>query len=142
MKVEFFFPLDEIPRTSAQEKGVRIVRGRPMFYTKGKVQEVAKLYDFMINQNRPKRKLAGAVRVKVLFYYPVKKPHKNGEPKITRPDVDNMAKLLIDRVTKSGAFWEDDSQISDLRIIKAYAEPSGIGFEATEITQGGLEKDD
>ena len=141
MKVEFFFPLDEIPRTSAQEKGVRIVRGRPMFYTKGKVQEVAKLYDFMINLNKPKRKLTGAVRVKVFFYYPVKKPHKNGEPKITRPDVDNMAKLLLDRVTKSGAFWDDDSQISDLRIIKAYAEPSGIGFQAVEITQGGIERE-
>ena len=142
MTVEFFFPLDEIPRTSAQEKGVRIVRGRPMFYTKDKVQEVAKLYDFMIRVNRPKRKLTGAVRVNVFFYYPVKKPHKCGDPKITRPDVDNMAKLLIDRVTKSGFFWEDDSQISDLRIIKAYAEPSGIGFKAIEIERGGYERND
>lgn len=141
MRVEWFVTLDEIPRTSAQEKGVRIVRGRPMFYTKSKVLEVERLYSMMIRTHKPERPLKGAIKVKVLFIYPVKKPHKNGEPKQTRPDVDNMVKVLLDSITKSGAYWNDDGQICDLRIIKRYGEPSGIGFQAVEIDKGGLEVD-
>ena len=74
MRVEWFVTLDEIPRTSAQEKGVRIVRGRPMFYTKSKVLEVERLYSMMIRTHKPERPLEGAIKVKVLFIYPAKKP--------------------------------------------------------------------
>ena len=139
MKTEFFFVLEEIPRTTAQEKGYNRRTGR--YYSKKKVKDAADLYDFMLMTNKPPRKLTGAIRVTVFFYYPVKKPHKNGEPKITRPDGDNMVKLLLDRATKTGAFWDDDAQISDLRIVRAYSEPSGIGMIATEIGQGGIERD-
>ena len=39
----------------------------------------------------------------------------------TRPDCDNVAKLLIDCMTKLG-FWLDDAQVARLRVSKRYAE--------------------
>lgn len=137
MKVEWFFPLDYIPRTTAQQKGYNRRTGR--YFTKDKVKEVADLYDFMLTTHRPPQPLTGAVRVKVQFFYPAKKPHKHGEPKATRPDADNMVKLLFDRATACG-YWSDDGQIADLRIIKAYADIGGIGFQAVEIGQGEIER--
>lgn len=137
MKVEWFFPLDDIPRTTAQQKGYNRQTGR--YFTKEKVKVVSELYDFMLAVHRPPRPLQGAIRVEVLFYYPAKRPHKPREPKATRPDVDNMVKLLFDRATACG-YWVDDGQIADLRIIKAYAEQAGIGFLACEIGQGGVER--
>lgn len=35
-----------------------------------------------------------------------------------RADADNYSKLLLDALT--GIVWEDDSQVQDLRVIKAY----------------------
>lgn len=140
MRVEWFAPLDEIPRTTHQQRGVKVVNGKPMFYTKTKVQEIERLYNFMFHTYRPPQMMTGAVRVKITFFYPAKKPHKHGEPKATRPDLDNMAKLLIDCATRSG-YWRDDGQIADLRIIKAYDRQCGIGFQAVEIGQGGIERE-
>ena len=139
MKVEWFAPLDEIPKATSQQKGVCVVAGRPKFYTKHRVKEVQEFYGFMIKTHRPPRLLEGAVRYKIVFYYPAKRGHKHGEPKVTRPDVDNLAKGLIDATI--GTVIMDDSQIADLRIIKAYDRQCGIGFQAVEIGQGGVERE-
>lgn len=135
-KIKFFAELPEIPRTTHQQRGVKIVHGRPMFYTKDKVQEVKDLYTLLLRTHRPEQPLAGALRLVVKFYYPVRKPHKDGEPKTTRPDTDNMIKLLKDVATACG-YWIDDAQIADERVVKAYSNPSGIWFEVEQIGQGG-----
>lgn len=138
MKIKFFAPLDEIPRTTSQQKGVIIRGGQPRFYTKGKVQAVKDLYFVLLKVHRPREPLAGPLRLRVSFYYPVRKPHRNGEPKITRPDTDNMIKLLKDTATDCG-YWKDDAQIVDERITKSYADPSGIFFDVEQIElDGGL----
>lgn len=46
-------------------------------------------------------------------------------PKTTKlaapaPDVDNYAKAVLDALTKDGRFWSDDSQVVELRAIKAW----------------------
>ena len=136
MKVQFYAVLDEIPRTTSQEKGVRVVRGKPMYYTKAKVQDVKNLYTMLLRTHRPPRPLEGAVALKVCFYYQAKKPHKVGEPKATRPDTDNMVKLLKDCATECG-YWKDDGQVAKELVIKAYGEPCGIYFEAFELDKQG-----
>lgn len=133
-KIKFFVELDHIPSTTAQQKGYNRYTGQ--FYTKGKVQEVKDLYTLLLRTHRPEQPLAGALRLVVKFYYPVKRPHKDGEPKTTRPDTDNMIKLLKDVATSCG-YWTDDAQIADERVVKAYSNPSGIWFEVEQIGQGG-----
>lgn len=136
MKISFFAVMDEIPRSTHQEKGVRIVRGRPMFYEKKEVAEIRRFYSAIFKAYQPPQPMTGAVAVRIGFHYPVKRPHKDGEVKGTRPDLDNMAKLILDVATACG-FWNDDGQIALLQLSKSYSSPSGIGFEAYEMDKRG-----
>lgn len=44
-----------------------------------------------------------------------------------KPDVDNLAKLVLDRITKSQRVWFDDSQVVHLLVSKQYADNQKIG---------------
>lgn len=66
----------------------------------------------------PEKQMTGAVKVSLSFY--LKKPAKPTRS-YPVPDVDNLAKLVLDSLTKKG-YWVDDRQVVDLRVTKAYAE--------------------
>lgn len=136
--IEFQIMTDTIPRSTSQEKGVRIVHGRPHFYTKDKVQDAKRFYAVRLKGYRPEKPIEGAVALTVNFCYPVKKPHKNGEVKITRPDTDNLIKLIKDVMTDLG-FWVDDSQIVCEKVTKSYREPSGIEVRIARLDKFGNE---
>jgi Holliday junction resolvase RusA-like endonuclease len=38
-----------------------------------------------------------------------------------KPDVDNLVKLILDRITRSERIWRDDSQVASLTVHKFYA---------------------
>ena len=40
---------------------------------------------------------------------------------VGKPDVDNLAKLVLDRITRSERIWRDDSQVVSLTVHKFYA---------------------
>ena len=40
--------------------------------------------------------------------------------KISKPDCDNLAKLILDRVTRCGKIWRDDAQVVTLLISKRF----------------------
>ena len=44
-----------------------------------------------------------------------------------KPDVDNLAKLVLDRITRSERIWRDDSQVVSLTVHKFYAVSSEQG---------------
>ena len=44
-----------------------------------------------------------------------------------RADVDNVGKAILDAITDSGAFWQDDDQVVELVIRKSYARPGSPG---------------
>jgi Holliday junction resolvase RusA-like endonuclease len=54
------------------------------------------------------------------------RPHKpaNAYP---RGDVDNYTKAVLDQLQGNGWF-EDDAQVTQLRVTKAYAEPRNPGY--------------
>ena len=136
--IRFFIATDTIPRTSSQEKGCRVVRGRPKFYTKQKVQDAKQFYSISLKMHRLAEPIKGAIDLTINFFYPVRKPHKDGEPKTTRGDLDNMAKGFIDVMTSLG-FWEDDAQIVRLHLTKSYCSPSGIMVTIKRINKQGNE---
>lgn len=137
--IDFFLAMDTIPRTTHQQRGVQVRGGRPFFYTKQKVQDVKNFYAACCRIHKPPEPLDGALEVGINFYYPTKRPHKDGEPKTTRPDVDNMAKALVDVLTDLG-FWHDDGQIAALHITKSYCNPSGVRVRIERITEGAWHK--
>jgi Holliday junction resolvase RusA-like endonuclease len=70
---------------------------------------------------------AGPVAVSIAFHFarPVSQLRKDGSPKPSaplypRPDVDNLAKAVLDALTDAGA-WGDDSQVVSLKITKKWS---------------------
>lgn len=62
--------------------------------------------------------LAGALQVAVVVYY--KRAATNTTPYfVQRPDVDNLAKTLLDAL--NGVAYNDDAQIVDLRVQKCWS---------------------
>lgn len=75
---------------------------------------------------RPQKPLEGALKLEIKWVYPFRKsePKKNRIRELycyTRPDVDNLCKLLFDVMTRLG-FWLDDSQIADLHFVKCWSD--------------------
>jgi len=135
MKVEFFYPMDKIPTVTAQEKGVNFKAKNPKhrFYTKPEVQAAKNQYIAMLMKNKPSRMLEGAIALSVSFRFPFDTKHKTeGEWKITKPDTDNMLKLVKDCATKCG-YWSDDNLVCVEIVTKKYSKDSGIVFKAEEM---------
>lgn len=88
----------------------------------------------------PDEPYTGAISVSVSWTYPWRKSeskknmNKGYIPCTTRPDVDNLCKLLFDCMTRLG-FWTDDSLIVDLRFKKGWGDSNGIDIEI-ELIEG------
>ena len=39
----------------------------------------------------------------------------------SKPDADNLAKLVLDRITEGGWIWRDDAQVAKLKVEKYWA---------------------
>ncbi|MCD8107280.1 MAG: RusA family crossover junction endodeoxyribonuclease [Oscillospiraceae bacterium] len=128
------FFIEMIPPTvTAQMKKVRVVRNKPIYYDPPKVKEAKKAFCYHLTKYKPPAQLKGAVSLKVVWLFPKGKSHKDGEWRITKPDTDNIEKLLKDCMTKVG-FWKDDSQVAREVIEKRWSdEPYGIEIEVEEM---------
>ncbi len=130
--MEFF--LNMIPPTAtAQMKKVRVVNNRPMFYEPKKVKEAHKTLTTALMEHKPDKPLEGPLALRALWLYPGGKNHKHGEWRITKPDTDNLEKLLKDCMTKVG-FWKDDAQVVQEFVEKHWVrDKSGIYIEVVRL---------
>ena len=64
-----------------------------------------------------RKPLEGPVTLHLLCFFPGIK--KGGEWHTKTPDVDNVAKAIMDALTAAGV-WADDSQVAELHVSKAY----------------------
>jgi len=77
----------------------------------------------------------GPVAISMCFSLPRPKSHfgaKGLKPSAPvhhsgKPDADNLAKLVMDQITKSGRVWRDDSQVVSLRVEKLWASGNESG---------------
>ena len=126
------FTLDITPSTvTAQEKKVCVVKGRPIFYDPPKVQTAKAELMVHLHEHRPKEPMEGAVFLKVVWMFPKGRTHKDGEWRTTRPDTDNLQKMLKDCMTKTG-YWKDDALVVREVVEKRWAENPGIEIQITE----------
>ena len=130
MRVEFFLEGDP-PRATAQERKVRVSGGRPMMYDPDSVLMARQVLCLWLSQHKPVRPLTGPVRLECHWMFRARSA-RPGTWKYTRPDVDNLMKLMQDCMTKTG-FWEDDSQIVDLRVTKSWQSVPGIRVTIEEL---------
>lgn len=126
LKTEFFLPM--IPPTKThQEKKVTVKNGKPKFYEPTELKAVRAKFEAHLAQHIPNQKYVGAVRLITKWCFPITATgkHANGEYKITKPDTDNMIKLLKDCMTKLG-FWKDDAQVASEITEKFWSDIPGI----------------
>ena len=126
------FKLKMIPPTAtAQQKGERVVGGYIHHYKKKNVAKAEAILRDALLPYVPAEPIEGqAIRLDVLWEFPYPKSAKKHQPgadrwKITRPDTDNLNKLLKDVMTDMG-FWKDDALICREMIWKFYTEEPGI----------------
>lgn len=123
MITEFFMPMIP-PTVTHQEKQVTVRNGKPIFYEPPKLKEArAKLTAYLM-KHIPEQPYTSGVRLTVKWCFP-KGRHHDGEYKTTRPDTDNLNKLLKDCMTECG-FWKDDALVASEICEKFWAETSGI----------------
>lgn len=106
----FFVPLEHVPTTTAQQ--ARIISGFGGFvkFDNPKLAAARATLAFGLRPCAPYKPFKGPVELFTEWRFDYKKGHKDGEYKDTRPDTDNLNKMLKDIMTSLG-FWEDDKQV-------------------------------
>ena len=75
-------------------------------------------------------KLDGAVAVVIDFTLPTKDEPRHGKPHTSRPDADNLAKLVLDCIMRAGLIG-DDAAVSSLTVRKTWGDTSHAGASLT-----------
>ena len=123
--MEFFMEMAP-PTSTAQMKKVSVVHGRPVFYEPKAVKEAQAVLVAGLLPHVPPSPLMGPLELRTVWLYPRGKSHRNGEWRSTRPDTDNIEKMLKDCMTRLG-FWEDDAQVARETVEKKWSDaPTGI----------------
>lgn len=143
---------DNPPTVTSQEKGETI---KYKFYRKGgrlvsvpyihhfEKPTVAKARSFYTgriliemkkNKLKPPR-FEGPCQGKIIFGFKARRKKDIGKLKGTKPDCDNMNKLLQDVLADIGFFKVGDQQIGDLRVIKMWSEKPFIEIEIQEASE-------
>lgn len=128
-----FFIAITPPTSTAQMKQVRVVKGKPVFYDPPAVKKARNALTAHLALHKPDKPIGGGISLRVLWLFPKGKSHRNGEWRITKPDTDNLQKLLKDCMTRCG-FWKDDAQVAREIIEKRWSDdPCGIYIEIEEL---------
>ena len=125
-----------MPKGTSQEKRVRVIKGKPVFfYPKGSNVATAEA-EFLtaLKPFRPKAPSDKPIKLTIWFAFDTRNKKLWGQPKPTRPDTDNYLKLFKDCMTTVG-FWKDDAQVVDERVFKTYAEGATIMVRWEEINE-------
>lgn len=117
---EFFMPMIP-PTTTAQMH--RIDR-RGQIYDSPELADARQKLTAYLSKHVPEQPYTCGVRLTVKWLFP-KGRHKSGEYKTTRPDTDNLQKLLKDCMTKC-RYWKDDALVCSEIVEKFHASTTGI----------------
>lgn len=127
--------------------GLAVAQGRPKFarigkgvraYDPGKSREWKEAVRWQVRAGGAITPCSGAVSLSLAFYLarPKTLPKKTTYH-VKRPDVDNLAKAILDAL--KGLAWHDDSQIVSLTVRKYYTEGTagaGVRIVIEELSVG------
>lgn len=130
MQIEFFLPMIP-PTTTHQEKDVCVKNGKPKFYEPQELKAARSKLMAHLAKHTPELPYTRGVRLVTKWCFPCGK-HKDGEYRITKPDTDNLQKLLKDCMTTCG-YWKDDALVASEIIEKFWAALPGIYIRIEEL---------
>ena len=121
------------PTVTAQMKRVTVSKnGKPIFYEDQRLADARDKLTAHRAQHIPGKKMKGPIRLITKWCFPKIKGKSDGQYKDTKPDTDNLQKLLKDCMTTVG-FWKDDAQVVSEIVEKFWADIPGIYIEVEEI---------
>lgn len=124
----------EPERITDQQKGEcikwRASRGRMVPYihhfTKPTVLAYHRRLGYHLLRYRPEKPIEGPVAIYITWCFPTNKKKDWNMPKKTKPDVDNMAKGILDILTEL-RFFLDDNQVCELGLKKYWSSKKDAG---------------
>ena len=130
--IEFFLPMKKIPTTTHQQKKITVKNSKPQIYEPESLKAAREKFLSLLAQHVPPKKFKGANRLTVTSCFPRIKKSYDGQYKTTKPDTDNLQKLLKDCMTKLG-YWQDDAQVASEIAEKFWADRVGIYIKVEEL---------
>ena len=82
----------------------------------------------VMERYRPAEPMTGPLRLSLLWTFPGSAAVV--VPKVTRPDLDNLAKLALDAMTRAG-YWRDDAQVVEFTTAKFAGPIPGLAVTVT-----------
>lgn len=135
-ETEFFMAMIP-PTVTAQEHKVTVRNGKPVFYEPDELKDAKAKIIANLSGHTPTVPYRCGVRLITKWLFP-KGKHRNGEYRTTKPDTDNLQKLLKDCMTAC-KFWKDDALVCSEVIEKFWADIPGIYIRIEEIDNGAVE---
>lgn len=130
MLIQFFMPMVP-PTVTAQEHKIAVRNGKPIVYDTPEIKSAKSMLTAYLAEHKPEQPFECGVRLIVKWCFP-RGEHQTGTYRTTRPDTDNLQKLLKDCMTKCG-FWKDDALVCSEIIEKFWAEIPGIWIRIEEV---------
>lgn len=138
MAIEFFMAMNP-PTVTYQEKKIHVVNGKPVMYEPEELKIVRAKLMAHLSRNKPKNMepISGKpVRLITKWCFAFRGRNashlKDGQYRITKPDTDNLQKLLKDCMTQCG-YWKDDALVASEITEKFWAEIPGIYIRIEEL---------
>jgi Holliday junction resolvase RusA-like endonuclease len=136
MKTEFFMPMIP-PTVTHQEQDIKIIKNKkgklvPLVYDPTELTAAKVKLQGHLGQHVPTEKYTGAVRLIAKWCFPITGKHQNGEYKVTKPDTDNLQKMLKDVMTTLG-YWTDDALVASEITEKFWADKPGIFISIEDL---------
>ena len=130
MATEFFMAMVP-PTCTHQEKKVAVQNGKPVFYEPPELKSARQKLTGHLYKHRPVHPYQVGIRLTAIWCFP-RGRHDDGEYRLTKPDTDNLQKLLKDCMTLCG-FWKDDALVASELVEKFWAEKPGIYIRVEEL---------
>ena len=131
MTLDFFMAMHP-PTVTAQEHQVTVRNGKPVFYDPPELKAAKAKLISHLGKHAPGHKMTGPIELLTKWCF-LAGNHEHGEYRITKPDTDNLQKLLKDCMTTCG-FWEDDAQVCREITEKFWSDLPGIYIRITELS--------
>lgn len=129
--IQFFMPMIP-PTVTHQEKKIHVVNGKPVYYEPMELVNARSKLRAALAASRPEEPFDTAVELVTKWCFPITGSHHSGEYRTSRPDTDNLQKLLKDCMTASG-FWKDDALVCREVVEKFWSDVPGIFIRIEEL---------
>ena len=126
-KIEFFEPTKIPTVTHNSLEPRRSKNGHLSIGKSAALKNAEEVWEAHLARYTPDFPLVGPLSLKLtLCFDPMERSDRLGQPKTTKPDIDNLMKVLGDVMERLHWFSVGDEQICKECLIKGWARPEGI----------------